>query len=180
MAYSSAAWSNRVPLPRRRTGAATQRCVTCSQPPHMLPSNPPSHSPRPLLRKKPTGYQLSWPVAAMLYEARDSVMNRLSASLGSGSNTISSFSISRSRGRFVEDPHQVTGLPPGGVCNLMAAARAVGDEQGVRRRGAHLRQYAEFANFQRHLVVLGLIAERSGHAAACRIERLDGEAADQL
>ena len=44
----------------------------------MLPSRPPSHSPRALFRKKPTGYQLERPVAAMLKEARLSVTNRLS------------------------------------------------------------------------------------------------------
>ena len=45
--------------------------------------------------------------------------------------------------------------------------------------GAHLRQDAEFADLQRHVVMLGLVAERAGHAAAGRVEGLDLELRDQ-
>src|SRR5258708_6320061 len=100
----------------------------------MLPSRPPNHSPRPLFRKKPTGYQLSWPVAAMLYEARDSVTNRLNESPGSGSNTISSSSISGSGisgsgGGVVEDADEVPGFTPGGIGDLVTATVAVGGKK---------------------------------------------------
>ena len=36
---------------------------------------------------------------------------------------------------------------------------------------AHFRQDAEFADLERHLMVLGLVAKRAGHAAAGRIRR---------
>ena len=112
----------------------------------MLPSRPPNHSPRPLFRKKPTGYQLSWPVAAMLYEARDSVTNRLWESLGSGSKTISSFSISGSGGRVVENADEMAGLAPCSIGNLVTAARPIGGEYGMGRRRTHFRQHPELAD----------------------------------
>src|SRR6516162_2258024 len=180
MAYSSAAWSNRVPLPRPRAGAATQRWVTCSQPPHRLPRRPPNHSPRPLFKKKPTGYQLSWPVAAILYEERDSLTNRLSESLGSGSNTTFSSSISDSCRGVVEDADEVACLTRRGIGDLVAAAGAVGDDQRLGRCGSHFRQDVELTDLQRHLVMLGFVAEGSRHTAAGRLEGLDSEAWDQL
>src|SRR5712671_6197819 len=117
----------------------------------------------------------------MLYEARDSVTNRVKASPGSGSNTISSSSISHTqRGGVVEDADEVPGLAAGGLGNLMAAARAIGGEQGIASCHAHLRQHAELTDLQRYLVVLGLIAERSCHATACRVEALYRKIGNEL
>src|SRR5205809_8126385 len=99
-------------------------------------------------------------------------MNRRNASPGSGSKTISISVMSNShRGRrVVEDAHEVAALAACRIGDLVPAARAVCGEQGVGGSGAHLRQHAEFADLQRQLVMLGLVAERSGHAAAGRLE----------
>ena len=54
------------------------------------------------------------------------------------------------------------------VGDLVPAARAVGDDERVRRRGAHRRQQRELRHSHRHVVVRGIVAEAAGHAAAAR------------
>src|SRR5580692_3764516 len=73
----------------------------------------------------------------------------------------------------------MAGFASGGIGDLVAAARAVGGEQRVRRCRAHPRQYAELADLYRYFVMFGFIAERPGHAAARRVEGFDLEARDQ-
>src|SRR5580704_7420712 len=74
----------------------------------------------------------------------------------------------------------MAGFAAGGVGDLVAAASAVCGEQGIGGCCAHLRQYPELADLQRQLVMLDLVAERSGHAAAGRIKGFDLETGDQL
>src|SRR5437667_3805244 len=57
----------------------------------------------------------------------------------------------------------------------MTARGAGGDYERLGGRGAHGRQHGELADSHRHFVVLGLVAERAGHAAARGIEGLDVE-----
>jgi len=66
------------------------------------------------------------------------------------------------------------------VANLVAAARAGGDGEIAGRGLAQLGQHAQFADLERHVVMLGLVAERTGQAAAGRIEAFDREARHQL
>ena len=68
----------------------------------------------------------------------------------------------------------------GAVGDLVAAAGAAGGEEGVGGGGAHLGARRRARRSERHRVMLGLIAERAGHAAAGRIEGLDLETRDQL
>src|SRR5215469_10365486 len=116
----------------------------------------------------------------MLWASRLSTTKRLSASDGSGSKTISSSCISGTRRGFVENTDDVAGLASGAIGDLVAAAGAVGGQDRVRGRSPHLGQDAELADFERHLVMLGLVPERPGHAATGRGECLDGKARDQL
>ncbi len=53
----------------------------------------------------------------------------------------------------------------GAIGDLVAAARAVGDNDRIGRR-AHRRQQARLGHLHRDLVVRGFIAEAAGHAAA--------------
>jgi hypothetical protein len=66
------------------------------------------------------------------------------------------------------------------VGDLVAAARAVGDDQRSRFRLAHRRQQRKFRHSHRHVVVRGLKAERACHSAAARLDHLDGEPGDEL
>src|SRR6185312_12752345 len=86
-------------------------------------------------------------------------------------------SIGQRRG---EDSRGVQRLASGAVLDLVAAARAGSDENGVHRRTAHLGQHAELADPERHVVMLGLVAEGAGHAAAGAVEGLDPETRHQL
>src|SRR5205085_10736232 len=85
-----------------------------------------------------------------------------------------------SGGRFVEKADEVAGFAARRVGELVPAARAVCGEQRIGRCRTHFGQYAELADLQRYFIMLGLVAERAGHAAAGRVERLDSEAWDQL
>src|SRR5437870_1980407 len=109
-------------------------------------------------------------------------MNRRKASPGSGSKTISTSIMSTChRGRrIVEETDDMAGVSPGSVGDLVTAARAVGGEQCIGRRRPHLRQHPEFADLQRQLVMLGLVAEGSRHAATGRLKGFDRETRDQL
>src|ERR1700741_4017117 len=84
------------------------------------------------------------------------------------------------RRSIVEDTDKVAGRGADGVGDLVTAAGAVRGEDSTGRCRPELWQYAELTNLHRHLVMLGLVAERPGHAATGRIEGLDGEARDQL
>src|SRR5690606_25639634 len=77
------------------------------------------------------------------------------------------------RQRPLEHARDVLGPTLRAVGDLVAATRAVGNHQVVGPRGAHRRQQCRFAHLHRHVVVLGLVAERAGHAAATRLDRLD-------
>ena len=62
----------------------------------------------------------------------------------------------------------------------MPAARAAGGEPRVGRRAAHLRQDAEFADPQRHLVMLSFEAERAKEwfdSGLRLVEQLDARSA---
>ncbi len=62
------------------------------------------------------------------------------------------------------------------IGDLVPAARAVGDDQRVRRRGAHGRQERQLRHPHRHVVVRGVVAEASRHAATARFDQLDRKA----
>ena len=74
----------------------------------------------------------------------------------------------------------MAGVAAQGVGDLVAATGAAGGEERLGGCGAHPRQHAELADPERHRVMLGLVAEGAGHAAAGRIEGLDLEFGDQL
>src|SRR5581483_7138474 len=62
----------------------------------------------------------------------------------------------------------------GAVADLLTAADAVGDDERIAR-GTHGGQHTELAHFHRYVVVLGVEAERAGHAAAAGFDRPDVE-----
>ena len=65
------------------------------------------------------------------------------------------------------------------IPNLVAAAGAVGDDDGVWV-GAHGRQQREFGHLHRHLKMAGLVAKAAGHAATARLDQLRLGAGNQL
>ena len=73
----------------------------------------------------------------------------------------------------------MAGMPAGAIGDLVATARPIGGEDSIGRCCPELWQYAQLADFQRYFVVLSLVAERTGHAAAGRVESLDSETRDQ-
>ena len=73
----------------------------------------------------------------------------------------------------------MAGMPAGTIGDLVAAARPTGGEDSIGCCCPELWQYTQLADLQRHFVVLNLVAERAGHAAAGRVESLDSETRDQ-
>src|SRR3712207_6537931 len=61
------------------------------------------------------------------------------------------------------------------ITNLMAAARAVRNDQRICRRIANARQQRELTHCDRHIVVPCFVPEASRHAAAARHDGLDSE-----
>src|SRR5579883_1380972 len=86
-----------------------------------------------------------------------------------------SFSRSSDAHRAIEHARGMERFPRRAMRDLVAAARAGGDEDRVGRGLAHLGQHAEFADLHRDFVMLGLVAEGSCHAAAGALEALDLE-----
>ena len=66
------------------------------------------------------------------------------------------------------------------MLDLLPAGGAVRDDDGVRPCPPHGRQQRQLAHGQRHIVSLRLVAERAGHAAAGRSDRLHLEAGHEL
>src|SRR5947209_10023997 len=62
----------------------------------------------------------------------------------------------------------------------MTAARAVGHDQGIRRRLANCGQKAALRHSHGNFVVLCFVTERSRHAATTRVDDLDREAGNEL
>jgi len=78
---------------------------------------------------------------------------------------------------------EVQSAPPGRLGDLLAAAEAVGDDQGVGRRLAHRRQQRKLGAAHRHFVALAALeAESPGHPAAAGLEHpgVDAEAVQQI
>src|SRR5450759_1104546 len=67
------------------------------------------------------------------------------------------------------------GLPPCGLLDLLPATKAVRDDQRVIRRLANRGKNHPLPHPHRHVVVLLLEAERSGHAATSRVRMLEIE-----
>src|SRR5207245_670973 len=62
----------------------------------------------------------------------------------------------------------------------MAAARAVGHDQGIRRRLTNCGQEAALRHSHGNFVVLCFVTERSRHAATTRVDDLDRETGNEL
>ena len=71
-------------------------------------------------------------------------------------------------------------LPPRAIPNLVPARSTIGDHQRVFRSIPYGRQKREFAHAQRHVDRIGSIPESPGHAAATRLNRLDGKIGHKL
>ena len=72
----------------------------------------------------------------------------------------------------LEDLRQVQGLAVGGLGNLLAATKAVRDDERLLVSLAHGREQLMLAYGQRHVVVAGLKAKGTGHTAAPGVEHL--------
>src|SRR5581483_10908541 len=68
--------------------------------------------------------------------------------------------------RHLQHLRRVQRPPARGLFDLLLTAEAVGDQQRVVAGGAGRGQELLLADLHRHVVVLGLEAERAGHAAA--------------
>src|ERR1700722_13961098 len=67
---------------------------------------------------------------------------------------------------------EVEGAAGGGLKNLLAAAEAVRDDEGVQRRLSQRGQQHAFTGGLRDRVFITLEAEGSGHTATSRVKRL--------
>ena len=71
--------------------------------------------------------------------------------------------------QLAEERGRVECVPAGEVTQLEPAGEAGGDHDGLRVRCSDGREEALLADEPGHLVVLDLVAERAGHAAAARV-----------
>src|SRR5215475_15546126 len=77
--------------------------------------------------------------------------------------------------RFGQNLGDVYRLSVAAVGDLVAAGGAVGNDQRIGGSLAHRRQQRQLGHGERGLVVLGLVAEAAGHAAAARLDHADSE-----
>src|SRR5690554_3222709 len=74
-----------------------------------------------------------------------------------------------------KQPSDMDRLAATAVTNLVAAAGTIGDQHCACVGFPNCRQQGEFGHFHRSIVMLHLIAETAGHAAAGGFDRLDLE-----
>lgn len=70
------------------------------------------------------------------------------------------------------------GFSVGGVGDLVATAKAAGDDDGVGGAGANGGEEAVLADLERHFVMFFFITEGAGHAAATGVDLGDIEAGE--
>ena len=109
---------------------------------------------------------------------RGAAMQRYSATSSTGWH-----SYSLALKRALEHAHDVDRLarPPATrqVGDLVPAARAVGDDQRVRRRRADGRHQRELGHAHGDVVVCGIVPETSRHSATARLDEIHAELGDE-